>query len=153
MRAVLVLAMLLLGGCELITGPDQPARLEDARALWARVGPRDYSFEYTPNCFCVLGGQRVLVIVDNDAVVSARHVGTNDAVDAALLRSIPTVPELFDIIQDAIASRAYRVEATYDAHYGYPVHAGIDYDANAIDDEFGFTVTAFASLELLGAGR
>lgn len=153
MRRYVLGAALLVSGCQLLTGPDEPDRLEDARALWARVGPRDYSFEFTPSCVCHFGGQRIIVTVDDEAVVTARYVGSTALVDAVLLQTIPTIPELFDIIQDAIVRKAHRIEVTYDANYGYPVHAGIDYDVNAIDEEYGFTVTGFTSLQLLATGR
>lgn len=146
---VLVLA---LSGCGLFTGPDEALRLPEARALWARVGPSDYSFEYTPSCFCTLAGQRVVVTVDDGVVAGARLVGAS-ALDASSVGSIPTIPELFDIIQDAYDRSAHQVDVSYDPTWGFPVHARIDYDAQAADEEFGFTVSGFASRELLGTGR
>lgn len=146
-------ALLLLGGCELITGPGEPERLEEARLLWERVGPGDYTFELTQNCFCALGGERIRVTVDNGTVVTARVINTDSPVEAYLFATIPTVPELFDLIESAFGRNAHRIEASYDGTYGYPVDVAIDYDRNTIDEEYGFTITGFASLEILGTGR
>ncbi len=151
--AGVLLLVSLVGGCQLFTGPDEPDRLEEARELWARVGPSDYSYDFTPQCFCPLGGQRIRVTVD-DGVVSAARLASNDSpLTPSELSSVLTIPELFDLIEDAIDRKADRIEASYDGTYGYPVHVGIDYVRTAIDDEYGFTVTAFASLEILGTGR
>jgi len=152
-RSVALAALLLVGGCELITGPGEPARLEEARMLWDRVGPRDYTFEFTPNCYCALGGQQIRVTVDDGAVIRARMISTDSPVEAYLFATIPTVPELFDIIESAFGRKAHRIEASYDGTYGYPVSVAIDYDPNTIDEEYGFTITGFASLEILGTGR
>jgi hypothetical protein len=152
-RLVALGALLLVSGCELVTGPGEPAQLEEARRLWDRVGPRDYVFEFTPNCFCALGGQRIRVTVDDGAVIRARMMSTDSPVEAYLFATIPTVPELFDIIENAFSRNAHDVEASYDGTYGYPVHVAIDYDRNAIDEEYGFTITGFTSLEILGTGR
>jgi hypothetical protein len=146
-------ALLLVGGCELVTGPGEPARLEEARRLWARVGPQDYAFEFTPNCFCALGGQHIRVTVDNGAVIRARVLSTDAPVAAYLFASIPTIPELFDVIENAFSRDAHDIEASYDGTYGYPVNVAIDYDPNAIDEEYGFTISGFTSLEILGTGR
>lgn len=153
MRIVGVLLCAVLGGCELFTGPDAPDRLEEARALWARVGPQDYTFDFTPQCFCPLGGQRVRVTVDDGLVTGARMASDDSPLSASELSSILTVPELFDLIEDAIDRDADRIEASYDGTYGYPVAVAIDYVRNAIDEEYGFTITGFASLEILGTGR
>jgi hypothetical protein len=146
-------ALLLVGGCELVTGPGEPGRLEEARLLWDRVGPRDYAFEFTPNCFCALGGQRIRVTVDDGAVIRARMISTDSPVEAYLFASIPTIPELFDIIENAFDRDAHDIDASYDGSYGYPVSVAIDYDQNAIDEEYGFTISGFTSLEILGTGR
>jgi hypothetical protein len=152
-RLLSLATTLLLGGCALFTGPDEPTRLEEARALWDQVGPRDYTFEFTPDCFCALGGQRIRVTVDDGAVTTARMISTDAPVEAYLFATIPTVPELFDLIQQALDRNAYRIEASYDGTYGYPVRVAIDYERNTIDEEYGFTITGFASLEILGTGR
>jgi hypothetical protein len=152
-RLVALGALLLSGGCELVTGPSEPGRLEEARLRWNRVGPRDYAFEFTPNCFCALGGQRIRVTVDDGAVIRARMLNTDSPVAAHLFATIPTIPELFDIIENAFSRNAHRVEASYDGSYGYPVNVAIDYDKDAIDEEYGFTIAGFTSLEILGTGR
>ncbi len=142
-----------LAGCGSLTGPSDADRLEEARARWARTAPASYRFEFTPECFCGGGGVRVQVTVSGGVVTEARYVSTGALVDSPERDQIPTIPDLFDVIADAIDRRAVRIEATYDGTWGFPARVAIDYSANVVDEEYGFTVAAFASLGLLGAPR
>lgn len=135
----LALPILLLAACDSPTAPNEPAQLADARALWQTQGSDSYTYELTRECFCVLSGRQVSVTVENGAVVSAEYTDSKNPVESAQLSYLQTVPDLFDLIDDALARKVASFMASYDQIYGYPTHIEIDYSASTADDEISFT--------------
>lgn len=146
------LLALALAACEAPTAPTDRDQLLQAVARWHAHGGDNYTFEITRGCFCVLGGQSVLVTVQDGSVSSAVYTGSNTPVDQALVAYIPTIPDLFDLIQDALDRRVSTFSASYDPTYGYPTSIVIDYSSLAIDDELNFTTRALTLLTPL-SGR
>ena len=143
MRRLALLALVLsLAACESPTGPSDREQLQEARARWDANGNDSYSFEINRGCFCVLGGRLVEVTVKDGAVVAAQYLDSGGPVDASLLGYVPTVPDLFDLIQDAIDRQAVSFVASYDPVYGYPTSIEIDYSATTADDELRYTARA-----------
>jgi hypothetical protein len=75
------------------------------------------------------------VTVQNGAVSGAEYVDSGNPVEAALLTYVPTIPDLFDLIERALEGAPAYFFASYDSGYGYPTRIEIDRSANAIDDE------------------
>ena len=48
---------------------------------------------------------------------------------------MPTIADLFDLIEDALDRKASYFSAAYDPSYGYPVRIEIDYSSSTADDE------------------
>lgn len=135
-RVLLVLALLATGtACEAPTAPGERDDLASARARWTASGADSYTYDVNRSCFCVLGGKSVTVTVQNGGVVSASLAESGSQVDNALLTYVPTVPDLFDLIEDALSRNPAFFSATYDPTYGYPTRIEVDYSANAVDDE------------------
>lgn len=109
---------------------------------WQDADIHDYQFIYNRFCFC-LPMQDVVINVQADKVDSAFYKLTGEYLTADQLVELPTIVSLFNTIEDAINRGAYKLTATYDDNYGYPVDVSIDYDKNAIDEEFGFNVSGF----------
>lgn len=137
-----LLALLLFAGCDSILGPDDSRDLSRSRRLWENVGYSDYTYVVSNDCFCVMGGIPVEVTVRNRQVVSVVLAATGAPVATDIARLYHTVDGLFDVIDDAIRQHAHRVSAEYDPVYGFPTTVFIDYQANAVDEEFGFRVSA-----------
>lgn len=132
--------VLVLAGCGAPTGPNPQDELAAARARWEAQRLDGYQFELTRMCLCVLGGRVVTVRVEGGAVAEASYADSNTAVEAALRSYLPTIPDLFDLIEDALEQGAARVTAQYDAVAGYPTRIELDYSLTAIDDEFTYLV-------------
>ncbi len=90
--------------------PDHKAMLERAhaeldkyRALWEAAGSGDYTFEYTPICFCPRElVQPVTIFVRDGAVESITYVASGEApADDGFPRYL-SIDGLFDLIQEAI---------------------------------------------------
>jgi hypothetical protein len=132
----LLLAVLFTAaGCEAPTAPGRLDNLVAARARWSAQGAEAYTYEINRSCFCVLGGRRMTVTVQNGAVSGAEYLDSGTAVEAALLTYVPTIPDLFDLIERALEGSPAYFFASYDSGYGYPTRIEIDRSANAIDDE------------------
>jgi hypothetical protein len=140
-RPFLPIALLLLAGlaCEAPTAPGERDSLEAARARWRTLGSQSYSYEVNRSCFCLLGGRQMTVTVQAGAVTAAEFQDSGADVEAALLSYVPTVADLFDLIEDALDRKASYFSAVYDPSYGYPTRIEIDYSSSAADDELAIS--------------
>lgn len=149
-RTLLISLALLTAGtaCEAPTAPGERDALASARARWTARGSDSYTYDVNRSCFCVLGGKSVTVSVQNGSVTSASLAESGSLVDNALLTYVPTVPDLFDLIEDALSRNPAYFAATYDPTFGYPTRIEVDYSANAVDDE---TAISTRNLVLTGS--
>jgi len=121
--------------------------LRAARSQWDSESPAAYSFVFRRSCFCGTEFLRaVRITVADGTAVSAVFADDGSPIQTPL-PEVPTIPDLFDEIEAAIASRADRMDVTYDQGYGYPVDVSIDFIEQAIDDEMFFQVSEFDVLE------
>jgi Family of unknown function (DUF6174) len=145
------LAMALsMAGCDLIEPDDrvEAAReLARAHALWTDAGVEGYQLSLFRTCFCPREYQGpVSLTVVGDSVTAAVYEATGEPVPADRMPVFPTVAGLFEVLAEALASRAERVEVTYDATLGYPRDLFIDVELSIADEEFGFTATLSRAL-------
>lgn len=121
--------------------------LRAARSQWESRSPATYSFVFQRSCFCGTEFlQAVRITVADGTVVSAVFADDGTPIQTPL-PEVPTIPDLFDEIEAAIAARADRMDVTYDEGYGYPVDVSIDFIVQAVDDEMFFQVSEFDILE------
>jgi hypothetical protein len=144
-------ALLLLGlaaaGCEAPTAPGDRGLLAEARARWQAQAGDSYTFELSRGCFCVLGGRQMRVTVKGGVVTWAEDLDSGAAVEQDLLSYLQTIPDLFDLIQDALDRKVASFWVEYDPTYGYPTLIQIDYSATATDDEIAYTVQGLVFIE------
>jgi|KBSSwiStaDraftv2_1062776.scaffolds.fasta_scaffold28823_5 hypothetical protein len=136
-RSFLPAALLLLAGmaCEAPTAPGERDSLEAARTRWRALGSQSYTYDVNRSCFCLLGGRRMMVTVQAGQVTAAEFQDSGAGVEPALLSYVPTIADLFDMIEDALNRHASYFSAEYDPSYGYPTRIEIDYSSSATDDE------------------
>lgn len=136
-RPFLPAALLLLAGlaCEAPTAPGERDSLEAARTRWRTLGSQSYTYDVNRSCFCLLGGRLMTVTVQAGQVTEAEFQDSGRGVETALLSYVPTIADLFDMIEDALNRNASYFAATYDPSYGYPTRIEIDYSSSAVDDE------------------
>lgn len=145
-RAALLGALLAVGhgACgggpaapsQAITRDDRPATraaFEQARGRWVGLGIEDYEYAFQRFCFCappytdpvriqVTGGQVAHVVSDR----------TSDTLSPG---DFPSVDGLFALLEEALDSGAYDVQASYDPALGYPTSLYIDRDTRIADEE------------------
>lgn len=119
-----------------------PDRVDEAREQWAAAGPAAYQLTLHRSCFCPpeYRGPFMVTVRDGD-VETVRYEG--QTVDAARGMSVES---LFDLIEDAYARGAERVDAEFDPTWGYPTRLYIDYEAQMADEEIGYEVLAVEPL-------
>ena len=140
-------AAIAIAACGLIE-PDEDAgdALADARNRWAARAITSYQYRFTHQCGeCLPDFSRTYEIrVVAGEVVEMRNTRTGDPPpDGYATR---TVPDLFAVVSDAIASRAYTLVVEYHATLGYPALISVDYDREIADDEFVMTAEALEPL-------
>jgi hypothetical protein len=136
---------LLLAACGL--GPGASASPKDAalrdlaarKAQWESKGLDDYAFTVTRLCFCPSTDPLEVTVVDG---VATQVTDAGEPLDPAQIQGIPTtIPALFATVAANADAAAMTVE--WDQVFGFPSSISVDSIENAIDDEFGITVTSF----------
>jgi hypothetical protein len=107
--------------------------LRQNRARWGGQSARSYEYVFERVCFCAPDARGPFrVRVENDRIVRS--------VPADAFSAVLTVPQVFDVIQEAIGRRACTIDVRYDASAGFPAEVFIDYVALAADEEMGFRI-------------
>jgi hypothetical protein len=111
--------------------------LVGAERLWRERGPDSYAYVFTPVCFCPHQPRRVTVL--DGEVAAVEPVPLAEPAPEPLEGY--TIDELFDRIRQELARDpdAHRLE--FHPTLGYPRDAWFDYEKEAVDEEWGFTVT------------
>ena len=134
--------------------------LDRHRSLWEQTRPNTYTYEYNAVCECSdnLGGT-VKVTITNGDVESAAYADPRATPWLSGVNRYLTIDSLFDVIQDAITGeagqpivwhtnaitgKADQLIVSYNSEFGYPANIAIDYNVNAIDDEYYLTATAYS---------
>ena len=108
------------------------------QAQWQSKGIKSYSMTITRQCFCPSEPLDVVVV---DGVATKVTVG-GKAPDPLQPAVAPlTIQDLFVLV--AAQNEAASMTVEWDATFGYPTSIQVDPIANAIDDEFGYTITNF----------
>ena len=146
LTSLLLGAVLLAGArCQLSTdNDDAESDVRRAQARWHRSGVQDYQIVVQYLCFCAFT-RPVRITVRFGNIVSRVDAETGQPVPAEG-NHVRDVAGLFDLVLEAIDRDAARVDASYDATYGYPKMIDIDYLANAIDDELQIKTSEFQPL-------
>ncbi len=147
----IALLALFASGCTIITGPDdewdrEQRDLSRARRTWSSNFINDYEFVVRRDCYCLMGGVAVRITVLRDVVVAREIDGTSAPLPPGFAYLYPSIDGIFSIVQEAIDTRAYRIDASYDSRYGFPTDVYIDYDRRAVDEEQGYTMLRFRAL-------
>ena len=129
-------AALALSGCGPITGPAEDDRLEAARRRWAAEGQHDYSYEVRSDCFCGLAGRWIEVTVLGDQVAAGQYLNTKTPVEHSVLGALPTIPDLFGRIADAVRAHPVLLQVEYDPRDGHPTRINVDVSYSIADEEY-----------------
>ncbi len=138
MYRILVLFCLILIGCKTV----EP--LDDATTnlnLWNEKKIVNYSFSFKRVCFCPLE----YVVPHQVGVQNGIFTSVNGAPYNAAERygSIPTIPELLQIIKTNVDKNPYQKTLNFNPTYGYPTSVFFDFNQQMADEEIGYEITNF----------
>jgi hypothetical protein len=138
----LLLLVISLASChDCVTGPDH-SDVVDPVERWQAYDVRNYTYMIDNVCFCTEGGKRRVVVRDNK-VASVFLVEGDGELRAVPLYNGRTIDNLFEIINDAKSTPTGTATATYDAKYGFPTTADLDYSPEVVDNELWWKIVSF----------
>jgi hypothetical protein len=115
-------------------------QLDDNSRKWSSKGIKNYQYTFNWSCYCTPDYTKpVIISVREGAIDNVKYADSSVAIDQSNYERYKTVEGLFEMIQNAIKQKAYKIEVTYDPESGYPSSAFIDYSAGIADEEKGFT--------------
>lgn len=120
--------------------------LDRMEVEWQARDLADYRFQFWWECFCPEGYRTpVWVTVMGGEIESVEAVEADSEIALPDRSEYRTIGGLYDLIRDAVEQNAYEIRVEYNEDLGYPASAHIDYEANIVDEERGFVVSAFES--------
>ena len=119
------------------------AELEENADKWSTAGPSTYVYVVSYDCFCP--SSSALVNVEDDEVTEIEW-GGEVAQEVIPERLVEGMNGVFAHLRIAHDDGPASFEVTYSEIYGYPLTADVDPIENAVDDEWGFTITDFIDL-------
>ena len=124
----------------------EQVELDSHRMLWDTTRSSDYTFEYRVTCECSdhLDQTVKVTVLDKDIESVVIAESGEPTVDTGPTTRYHTIDSLFDVTQDAITGEADQLTVSYNSEFGYPTNIEIDYNVNAIDDEYTLTATAYS---------
>jgi hypothetical protein len=120
--------------------PDSSDPYRDAEAAFESLGIRDYTWQATFACECVLSGPVTITVAGDRAT---RVTTLRGEIPVGQLKAFPlTIEALLD--QVILANdRHEAVGASWARNDGIPSEVHFDPDPNAVDDELSLTVSRF----------
>jgi hypothetical protein len=137
--AAALLLLLGLSACDDdVAAPPAATALEQARAKWQQSGFDSYEITQRRNCYCMLGGQPVRLLVFRDSLVSGMNLADSTALSVEQLGWYKSIDQLFEFLGTVDPAKVASFEASYDSTFGFPAHFWIDYDTQIADEEIGY---------------
>lgn len=158
MRKLLVLLTVIafvLAACSAgaQAGGDPPqenqTEIERNQEKWQNANISHYRYKLNLSCFCVFTQDMPLVIEVKDGEVVSMEYQTGNPIDATnreLFERYATIDRIFSELEADLAGAADEVTVTYDATYGFPTQATLDFVKEATDDELYLTTSDFEAL-------
>ena len=144
-KLLFIFIALVLAACSM----GSQTEIERNKEKWQGAGITHYRFDLTLGCFCVFSQDMPLVIEVQDGEVVSMEYQSGNEIDAAnreLFEKYATIDRIFSELETDINGAADEVVVSYDATYGFPEQATIDFVKNATDDELYVTISGFEKL-------
>lgn len=115
--------------------------------LWNQQNIRNYRYTLSNSCFCAPAARGPVIITVRNGITTSITTTTGEPVsNPEFFERYRTIPKLFNVIVDAIARRADRIDVQYNGQRGYPTQISIDYSFQIADEELFLTIENFQTL-------
>ena len=111
------------------------------RQLWESKAINGYHFEHIWICNCPDIAAPVDITVDGSEIVEVTYLYNEPYRREPDTAEYRTIPGLFNLIQNAIDSGSYSLEAQYDFVFGYPTKVFVDRISGLAGEEIGFSAS------------
>lgn len=150
-KLLLVLMTLVLAACSAIAGAaGNQSEIEQNKEKWQDANISHYRYRLHISCFCVFVENMPLVIEVQDGEVVSMEFQNGVEIDPAIRQDLfdkyATIDRLFAELEAGLNGAADKVTVEYDATYGFPTRADIDFIEEAIDDELYLSISDFEAL-------
>jgi len=131
------LTLLFLFWCTACSKTELIRESNKQERVWSEQNITNYSYTLRVNCYCVIerNGPH-LIKVTNNKIVSVNGQPYNPELTGIL----PTVNELFDIIQTKLTQKPFQQSLEYHPVLGYPTSVYFDMDERIADEEVGYII-------------
>jgi hypothetical protein len=152
MRTVFFIVIaLILTACSAIAGASgNQSELEQNKEKWQNHSISHYRYHLHLSCFCAFVENMPLVIEVQEGEVVSMEFKNGCEIDPAIRQDLfekyATIDRIFAELEADLNGAADKVTIEYDATYGFPTRADIDFIEDAIDDELYLTVSNFETL-------
>lgn len=150
-KFLLILVALVLAACSVAAGATgDRSEIEQNKEKWQNANISHYRYDLTLSCFCAFNEDMPLLIEVQDGQVVSMEFQSGKEIDSSLLElfnKYTTIDRMFAELEADLNGAADKVTVEYDATYGFPTKADIDFIEEAIDDELYLTVANFEALQ------
>jgi hypothetical protein len=141
---VFLCLLFFLSGCSLLGSEvnKQIQKLEENKKVWSQKSPPAYTYKLDRHCFCQAGLFPATIVIRADTIHAVLNPETNDTLRVGENREpaldlypdqYKTIPELFEVIRNAINNEVDQLDVKYDKTLGYPVYVDINAEKRAAD--------------------
>lgn len=150
-KLLLVLMTLVLAACSAVAGASgNQSEIEQNKEKWQDANISHYRYNLHLSCFCVFVENMPLVIEVQDGEVVSMEFENGAEIDPAIRQELfdkyATIDRIFAELEAGLNGAADKVTIEYDATYGFPTKADIDFVEEAIDDELYLSISDFEAL-------
>ena len=152
MRTLFFIVMaLVMTACSAVAGASgNQSEIEQNKEKWREANISHYRYNLHLSCFCAFVENMPLVIEVQDGEVVSMEFHNGSEIDPAIRQDLfekyATIDRIFAELEADLNGAADKVTIEYDATYGFPTRADIDFIEEAIDDELYLTVSDFEAL-------
>ena len=137
MKSMMNLTLLFLFWCTACSKVELINESNKQETKWIAQNIKNYSYTLRINCYCApeRNGPNLIKVIDNKiTLVNGQPYNPN------LTGTLPTVTELFNIIQTKLAQRPFQQSLAYHPTLGYPTSVYFDMDERIADEEVGYII-------------
>jgi hypothetical protein len=137
MKSMMNLTLLFLFWCTACSKVELINESNKQEKKWIAQNIKNYSYTLRINCYCApeRNGPNLIKVIENKiTTVNGQPYNPN------LTGTLPTVAELFNIIQTKLAQRPFQQSLAYHPTLGYPTSVYFDMDERIADEEVGYII-------------